>query len=216
MIFKLVIGFDPLGFDALLGKAQRIKVALTSEPALTLLPEPWPASYPSRADITAAYTGYESAYDLARDGSKTARNDRDQKRLVLIKTLKDAAPYFESVAKAANDITILNATGYDLRQPPQPVPQPLPATELTIRRNGVSGTLFGRGKAITGAVCYESQICTGNPAGEESWRTVSFTPGCSQLVFADLTPGQLYSFRLRALGREGWGAWCDIAQMMAT
>src|SRR5947207_2803182 len=68
MIFKLLVGFEPLSFDALLGKAQRIKVALTSEPALTLLPDPWPASYPSRAEITAGYTGYESGYDAAVDG----------------------------------------------------------------------------------------------------------------------------------------------------
>ena len=71
MIFKLLIGFESLNFSDLLTKSQRIKVALTSEPALTLLPDPWPASYPSRVEITAAYTGYESAYDAARDGSWT-------------------------------------------------------------------------------------------------------------------------------------------------
>src|SRR2546423_1713974 len=54
MKFKLLIAFERVGLSRLLGKAQQIKVALNSEPALTLLPDPWPACYPSRAALTQA------------------------------------------------------------------------------------------------------------------------------------------------------------------
>ena len=79
----------------------------------------------------------------------------------------------------------------------------------------LAGTLLGRAKAINGAVCYEAQICTGNANGADSWRTASFTPGSSQLRFTGLTTGQLYSFRLRVLGRDGWSEWSNVEQMIA-
>ena len=41
MIFKLIVAFAKLNLEAFLGKVQQIKVALTSEPALTLLPDPY-------------------------------------------------------------------------------------------------------------------------------------------------------------------------------
>src|SRR5262249_5746292 len=105
--------------------------------------------------------------------------------------------------------------GYDLRQPVQPVPQPLPAPVLRVQRNGLSGVLIGRSPSIAGAKGYEGQICTGNPTGEESWHTAVFDKGCRALQFTGLTPGQVYSFRVRALGRDGWGAWSNVEQMMA-
>jgi hypothetical protein len=125
------------------------------------------------------------------------------------------AGHLELAAAKAGEINILGNSGYDLRQPSQPVPQPVAAPELKVSRNGVSGKLFGRGTAVVGGYCYEAQICTGNPTDETSWRTASLTPGCARLEFTPVTPGQVYSFRLRALGRDGWGGWSDVAQLMA-
>ena len=120
------------------------------------------------------------------------------------------------MARSANDLTILPATGYDLRRRSDPIPQPLPAPVLKIFRNGLSGVLIGRANAVHGASSYEAQICNGTSTEETNWRTVVFSRGCSRLQFPGLTPGQVYSFRLRALGREGWSPWSDIAQLMAT
>jgi hypothetical protein len=168
MLFKLVVVFSRLSFANFLAAAQRIKVALNDGPALTVLPDPWPASYPTRAQITAAYTDYETAFDAARDGSRPARNDRDQKRAILEQLLTDAAPYFEAVAKKANDITILNATGYDVRQPPQPAPNPLPAPALKVSRNGSAGTLIASAPRVRGGRSYVTQLCAGDPTVEDN------------------------------------------------
>src|SRR3989442_404358 len=99
MLFKLLIGlFEGLSFADFLLKAQSIKVALTSEPALTLFRDPWPAVYPSRTALTTAYTEFETALEAAQDGAIMTADVRDAKRVVLTKVLKDIAPYLEAVA----------------------------------------------------------------------------------------------------------------------
>ncbi len=215
MILKLVVSFARLTFDAFLGKAQRIKIALTSEPALTLLPDPWPDSYPSRTQLTTAYTAYENAYDAAREGGKTALDTRDQKRAALEKVLRDAAPYFESVAKAADDITILDATGYDLRQPPVPAADPLPAPALKLSRNGASGVLLASARRVRGGNSYEVQLCTGDSAVESNWKHVTTSTGSRGIALTGLTPGQLYNVRMRAVGGRGAGLWSPAVSLMA-
>ena len=216
MRFKLLIAFERMSLPTLFAKAQHINASLHLEPALSLLPDPWPASYPSRADISAAVTAFKASHVEANDGGKAARSDRDQKRDAMIQLLKRAAAYFESVARSTNNVLVLHATGYDLRRPSDLIPQPLPAPVLKLSRNGLSGVLFGRANAVRGASSYEAQICNGTSTEESHWRTVVFSRGCSRLQFPGLTPGQVYSFRLRALGREGWSPWSDIAQLMAT
>ena len=88
MSFKLLIAFERMSLPTLLGKARRIKASLNSEPALTLLPDLWPASYPSRADLSAAVVAFAAAHAAAGDGGKSACSDRDQKRDALIQMLK--------------------------------------------------------------------------------------------------------------------------------
>jgi len=214
-MFKLLIGFEKLGQEQFLSRAQGIKVALTSEPALTVLPEPWPAPYPSRVQLTTAYTAFETAYDTAQDGGRTAVDTRDQNRVTLTGLLKDLAPYFESMAKAASDITILDATGYNRRLPSSPIPTPLPAPLLKVKRSLMSGVIVINGKRVRGASSYETQYCIGDPAVEANWKHGLTTSGCLHIELTGLTPGQLYYLRLRAVGSNGPGAWSDVASLMA-
>jgi len=116
MVYKLIVTFERLSLPNFMARAQNIVSKLTSEPALTLFPEPWPASFPTRAQFTAGYTGFETAYNLALDGAKSAATTRDLKRAPLTTLLKDAAPYLESVAKTAGDVSMLDATGYGTAQ----------------------------------------------------------------------------------------------------
>lgn len=214
-LFKLSLDFVNWGEPRFGTKADVIVTSMTTEPMLTLVPDPLPAPLPARADVQTALDDYKAAAVLADDGSKTAIADRNQKRVILEQALKDWAPYLELVAKNADDITILEQSGYDVRQPIQPVPQPVAAPELKVFRNGYSGEIHGRAKKVTGAMGYEGQVCTGTDTQEPNWRTAFFTSGATKLKYDGLTPGQMYSFRLRALGRDGWGPWSDIAQLMA-
>jgi len=214
-LFKAALDFVYWGEPRFGTKAELIMTAMTTEPMLTLIPNPLPTWVATRIVGLQALADYKAAALVAEDGSKTAIADRKQKREFLEGILKDWAPVVELAAKDAGDITILEKSGYDLRQPNQPVPQPLPAPELKVSRNGYSGQIYGRAKAIPGAQGYEGQVCSGTNTEEANWRSAFFSSGSSKLKFDGLTPGQVYSFRLRALGRAGWSPWSDIAQMMA-
>ena len=215
MLFKLIIAFEKLSFPDFLAKTQAIQVALTSAPALTLIPDPWPAPYPTRAQLTTAFTAFETAMDAAYDGGRTALDNRDQKRSALTEILKDLAPYLESVAKTANDITILDATGYDRRQESDPIPQPPAAPELKVRRGPVSGMLIAKASRKKGAVMHETQRCTGDPSVETNWNGTVQSTSCLRIELPGCTPGQLYYVRTRGMGHGGPGPWSDVANLMA-
>lgn len=216
MLFKLLIGFDVLSFPEYLAKTQSIKVALTTEPAVTLIPDPWPAPYPSRVALTTAFTEFETAYDASHDGGRTALDARDQKRAILTQLLKDAAPYFESVAKAANDITLLDITGYDRRMPSGPLPQPPAAPDLKLSRGRVSGLLIAKASRPEGTILLETQRCTGDPSVEGNWNGTVQSSSSIHIELPGCTPGQLYYARTRAIGTGGPGPWSDVANLMAT
>lgn len=215
-IYKLLVDFLYWGEPRFGTKANTIVTSMTTEPMTTLVPDPLPAAVPTRVAAQAALADYQTAAVTAEDGSKAAIADRNEKRAILEQILAAWAPYLELLAKQAESLAILENSGYDVRQPIQPVPQPLPAPVLEVSRNGYSGEIHGRAKRIVGAMGYEGQICTGTDTVEANWRTSFFSSGCSKLKWVGLTPGQVYSFRLRALGRDGWSPWSDIGQLMAT
>ena len=214
-LFKLLLDFLNWGEPRFGTKAETIVTAMTTEPMLTLVADPLPAAVPTRVFGLAALADYKAAALLADGGDRAAIADRKEKRAVTEEILKDWAPVLELAAKTAGSIAILENSGYDLRQPPQPRPQPLPAPELKVFRNGLSGEIDGRGTPITGGLCYEGQFCLGTDTQTGTWQPAFFTSRPSKLKYGGLTPGQMYSFRLRALGRDGWSPWSDIAQLMA-
>ena len=105
MLFKLMIDFDRYSDPNFLTKGRLIHTSLTTAPALTNFPDPFPAPYPTRAAILAALTPYELAYAAASGGDRALIATRNGLRQVLSDNLKTLAPYLEAVARAANDIT---------------------------------------------------------------------------------------------------------------
>jgi hypothetical protein len=196
-------------------KASHIAAALNSPQALARIPEPWPAIYPSRAQLTTAYTEFKATLMAAADGGRIAVSARNQKQAALIKILKDLAPYLEGVAKAAQDVTILELTGYDRWRPRTPTPSVLPGPVLKLRRGRLSGVLIADATCVPGAGSYEIQYCLGNPGDEANWRDGSTTTRCARIHLTGLTPGQVYSVRVRAIGRSGPGAWSNLRSLMA-
>lgn len=216
-LFKLLLDFLYWGEARFKDKAEAIVDKMTTEPMLTLVPDAsFPAAVPTRAAATTALDNYKASEVAAKDGSKSAIQARNDDRLVLERILAAWAPFLELVAKDADNMDILTNSGFNVRQPTEPVPQPVAAPDLKVSRNGFSGEIHSKCKAVPGALGYEGQLCTGMDTSEANWRNAFFSSGCRDMKFEGLTPGQVYSFRLRALGRDGWGPWSDIAQLMAT
>jgi len=214
MTFKLLLGFDSLSNPDFSDKVQGIKTALTTEPALTLIPNPWPSIYPSRTEVTDSVTDFITKYEAARDGGKADRDIRDLARDALTPLLKNLAPYLESVARAAGDPSILDYTGYDRASEPEPIPQPPAAPELKLQQGPLSGLLVANATRPKGAAIFETQRCTSDPSVEANWNSTVQTTGCRRIELAGCTPGQLYFVRTRARGRGGPGPWSDIANLM--
>jgi hypothetical protein len=216
MIQRLVIVFEKLNLPSFLAKTQTIETALTTEPALTLFADPWPATFPSRTQLTTAFTEFETAFD-AENGDKHAIAVRDEKREALTLILKQIAPYLESVAQSTGDTTILETTGYDLRRDiTHSTENDIPvAPVLTLKRGTLSGVIIGRVNRLSGVGAYEGQYASGDPNVESNWKNGVLSTKASQIVFENLTPGTMYYFRVRGVGSGGPGAWSDIANLMA-
>ena len=214
--FKLIIRFEDLGQPRFLTKTDHIIHSLTSGPALELLPEPWPASCPSRVQLVSAHDAYAKAQMAADDGGHSARSARNEARDILTRLLKNAACYFEMTAKMANNIMILVATGYDLRRPGQATPDWLDAPHISARRGPLSGVLIVRGQRLRGARLYETQYCSGDPGVAANWQHGVTTTGCLHIELKGLTPGQIYFVRVCGIGRRGPGAWSNTVNLMAT
>src|ERR1051326_4776864 len=113
-LFKLVLNFLRWGEARFGTKAELIVASMTTEPMLTLVPDPLPASVATRAEGTAALADYTGAAQLASDGSKSAILDRDEKRAILEAILTGWAGHLELAAAKAGEINILGNSGYDL------------------------------------------------------------------------------------------------------
>lgn len=213
---KLNTSFSNLSHAAFFAKAKAIVLKLTTEPLLTLVPNPWPASFPARTAVTTAYAEFEVAYSAALDGAKSDRDTRDAKRAVLTTLLQQVAPYLVSVAETAGDVSILDLSGYDVPNAPVPLPPgALPAPEIILQRATLSGVLVVRASRVMGAGCYQVQVCQADPSVEANWHTVSTGKRCRRIELTGLTPGQLYFVRVCAIGSDGAGAWSDVANLMA-
>jgi len=217
-LFKVVFDFINLGFPKFGDKARFIVTCLTTEPMLTLVPNPFPPGIPTRPAMLTALSDYETAADAAKD-SKAAKKDRDKKRDILTGMLKDFAPHLETTAKAAGDITILSKSGYNLRRPtvqsltngtpPQPV--------ITLKRGKVSGSVIARAKPLLPHVTtYEGQYAVGESSAEANFKPGTISVTGSRITYTGLEVAKLHQIRVRGIGTTGPGDWSSPASIIVT
>ena len=215
--FKLKLNFYRWGQPRYYDKVRRIVHLLTSEPMLTLLPDPWLPPYTTRATLQSAFAGYEAAMQVACYGLKSAIHVRDDKRAVLQSELREVANYLEAVALKADDLTLLTRTGFDRQRPivRHPITGMLSAPEFSVRQGPLTGSLRGDAKRLGTGVTYEAQIATDDPRVDANFKTVVFSTRARRMLFPNLAPGQLYHLRVRALGRHGFSPWSQVISRYA-
>ncbi len=202
---KLIITFDRLSEAEFGTKTGVIISSLTGNASF---PEPWPAPIASLAQITEARNAYLDAYHASQTRDRIKMAQRDGLRQALTDLLKSLARYLEMVA--ADDADKLATTGYDLRREANRAAHGgiLPApTGMRLAHGAVSGSLDIHADPVAGSRGYEIQVNQGDPKAEDAWKHALSASADRSIHLTGLTPGQNYWVRLRAIGKDGPGAW---------
>lgn len=144
--------------------------------------------------------------DAAENAWKQKIQVRDAKEAVWDQVFTARANFCEAVTP--NDPVALSSTGFPLRSAAAPVGDLTAPQDLRAKATENEGRIDLRCKTVTGASTYEWQKrlhTTGTP-----WADQETTTNAS-LVVTGLTPGEMYAFRVRAIGSAGAGPWSDEA-----
>ena len=150
------------------------------------------------------------------DGSKKVIAQKSKQREAVIKMLRVLGRYIE--VHADNDMAIFTSSGF-MPASTTKVPQgPLPVPVIRSVNHGViSGELVIEVRAIRKAVNYEIRyVAQVNGTVPSPWTTKVVTKVKPPVAFQGLTPGTVYAFQVRALGKLGYTDWTDPATCMCT
>jgi hypothetical protein len=151
----------------------------------------------------------------AVDGSKKDKAQRDTARKALEYDLSMLAAYALKVADG--DPAIVTTSGF-VPVPPRTrsAPQPLDQPTISSIDQGNSGQLQISVTPVAKAHGYDvryAPLANGVPAA--NWTIVTVTAAAKAIPINNLTPGTVYAFQARALGKLGYTDWSDSATRMA-
>jgi hypothetical protein len=150
----------------------------------------------------------------AEDGGKRAITTKNKQREICIKMLEQLAHYVE--ANCNDDLAAFTTSGFLAANTTRSAPQPLSQPSIAKVAQKISGQLLVRIQALLGAVSWElrySVLAAGNTPG--NWTNIAL-PSTKTTTISDLTPGAIYTFQARALGRLGYSDWSDPVHRMCT
>ncbi len=164
------------------------------------------------AGLKAALDGYSAAIAEALDGSKRAIADKNKRRQEVITMLRLLGRYVEVTCK--NDMAIFASSGFEARSTNRTPPQPLAQPTVDYIDQGSSGQLLVAIKAVKKARSYELQCAAVNGGAPGQWTTITVATSRPAIPVNGLTPGTVYAFRVRALGKLGHTDWSDSTTRM--
>jgi len=122
--------------------------------------------------------------------------------------------YAEIVTRA--DPSILDSLGYPMaKSSVSKGPVQLLAPHSPVLKHGSTGCIVARVDKLPGARSIEGQYTTGDPTVEANWGKHFPFGTWHDMVFSDLIPGQLYTFRFRGIFVKGPGPWSVVVTLMA-
>ncbi|MDP4285429.1 MAG: hypothetical protein Q8891_13465 [Bacteroidota bacterium] len=160
--------------------------------------------------ISQLLSAYSEALQKAASNDKIAVSIKNQTRKALEYQLARLTLYVMYVAD--NDEAILLSSGYSLTKTPSPRKIEA-AGNVMLRSGGNSGELFSKIKAVKGAKSYLFEITNGRATEASVWE--DYNSSRCTFTFNHLTPGQLYSVRVAALGTGHQKIYSDVASQWA-
>ncbi|MBV9656601.1 MAG: fibronectin type III domain-containing protein [Verrucomicrobia bacterium] len=169
----------------------------------------YPAPTVAKADLQSALTAFTDTIAAASQGGTQTTAARDQARGALILLLRQLALYVQTVIQGnvSYGLAELLLSGFDAVSTNR-TQQPLATPSITRIDNTGAGELTLRASAIPNARAYKAQYQTlpnkaiaalaDDPPGP--WTSAGLFSSTRGLAVTGLTPGQLYNFRLKAIG----------------
>ena len=164
------------------------------------------------AVLKAALDSYSAAIAEALDGSKKAIADRNKRRREVITMLRLLGRYVEVTCK--NDLAIFASSGFEAASNSRTPPQPLAQPTIDYIEQGNSGQLLVAIKPVKKARNYELQYAALSGGTPGQWTTITVTSSRPAIPVSGLTPGTIYVFQVRALGKLGHTDWSNSSTRM--
>jgi hypothetical protein len=172
----------------------------------------------SPVDLTAYEStihAYEGAMPAALDGSKTAIALKNKLKGDAVHLYNQIAHHVES--NCNSDMATFLLSGLQPVPTTKAPPQPLDTPTMDVTPGPVSGTLKGKIHTVKKALSYvvhHGAVLPGSTV-PATWIEQVIT-NAKPIIFSNLTPGTIYSFQVKALGRLGYTEWSDPINRMAT
>jgi hypothetical protein len=130
--------------------------------------------------------------------------------MVLIGLLRQEANYVQGASK--NDLPTMLSSGFAVNSTNK-TSLPLDTPVILGIENGMTTQLVLRAQGVDNARAYEAQVKN----GVGGWVPAGIFTQARNIVLTGLTPGNVYSVQLRAVGGStGYSAWTDPTSHMAT
>ncbi len=203
MLVKAAIGFANSSSDAeLIKKVQAIIVRLTNNPNFNK-----PA--PGLDVVSATLAAFVTALAEAKKGDRELVVIKNVKRTELVAVLRKLANYVTD--EANGDLAKLLSSDFPIQKPTRSKVGKLNPPDSPKARHGAdSGTITASVTPVYGASSYIWEVALSSaPTSPVASRT---TIG-GRCDFAALTPGQMYSVRVRAVGAAGPSDFSDDAEI---
>ena len=168
---------------------------------------------PALADIQTKLDEFETLAVAALNGTKRDRYVRDEAAEELKDMLRILANYVAMTA-AGNGNVILSS-GFDIRNEAEPVPPVSVPGAVVAERSTHGGVVNLDWEVVSNTVSYQVMMTTSDPSMADAvWTSVAVTSK-SKAEVNNLTPGQYYWFRVKAVGRSSSSGFSDPAMIMA-
>jgi hypothetical protein len=166
------------------------------------------------AQYQTAISAYEAAVAAAVDGGKTAIAQKNKSRDAAVKIYTQLAHYVE--ANCNDDMPTFLLSGFTVKPATKSAPLPLAVPGLTSLLEGAnSGQLKVKIASVLAALSYDLRFGAVPPGATApaTW-TDQVVTSTKAFTISGLTPGTVYAFQVRALGRLGYTDWCDSVTRM--
>ena len=162
------------------------------------------------AALTALQSAYQDAMNAAAVGGPKDTSAMAEARDALVMALRQIAAYIQSlnltesqVLTSGFDVVVWSKTKITLVAP----------TGISLD-NSITTQLGVSLQAVAGAKAYHVQF---SADGGKTWQDVGIWPNTKGIVITNLTPGTVYSVRIRAVGGSTqYGPWSATILLMAT